>query len=1506
MKTEYDFSKSVRGRFAQRDANVSFPTLDKKAVWVGPDGPLGEFIVKESKRTLDSYCAQPNRVTEDANDEQFTAYGGYAHRQLFELVQNSADALLDAPNGKSILIRLTEGFLYCADDGEPIDQRGVTALMFSRLSSKRRTGQIGRFGLGFKSVLRVSNAPEFYSRTGSFRFDSMRAARQIGEITPAERYPVLRLPEPIDPSHERETDEEMEELMSWATNIVRLPLEPGAHVDLAQQIRDFPPEFLLFVDHVRYLTLEVGETSRSFILQDRQGEFHLDTGEGTSRWRLFNTTHTLSHEGRSDWGVNEDSGNVKISWAAPLDRLDRPGQFWAFFPTQTASLVAGILNARWKTNEDRQNLLQGPYNNELIKSAAAMIAKALPSLATSDDPARHLDALPRRHDGADSKQASLLRKYLFANLHDSEIVPDQNGNLHVCGAIFYPPGELTSGQNIDAKPFERWAAYPGRPSHWLHHKALTPIRLARIDRLFHPEREPSRWLSWGAPRASIAEWLQALVEGKEADQAILASEAAIQTAVIIPPDKRSHEVLGEIVLTASGDWLSPDRGNLFLPNESLIDYGTVDLGSCVHPKLTSNRDTLSALRELGLKPQSLETRFRLVAERILENDGGGELSADLHRDFWTTSRKLPTELATDVIREYREEGVETWSTKLRVRTRTGDWKPLHSVLLPGKIVPGDGSRDGEVAVDTGFHEADSELLHALGISEAPRDRCDLSVEPWFQHFLNACRGRFTSRKLKRNPHSHLLKFETNTGRGPLEVLCLLSNEGSARYTDILLSSETTYRPWTMVHMSQNPCPSLKCESPTVWMLRRRGRVRTAGGIVPLANALGPQPKSAEALHALLVHPEAERIKSTFNLAEPTPEFFGEDDPVPLTDIWPGLGQYLPEYRRSCNLIRCERIHVLGQPLECILHATNIHLADTVGDDEPRKLQLVVEELELGLDVHEIDAILNRRTPIEMETKRAGVRQNTTDSERLLAAVGEQVLRAGLPTSLLAVLESDGVELKGVDVAEAAIATWHTDALKQHKEALDPLGPPSRWAGSQRAVEFVRSLGFSSEWAGEREGKRDSFLVVEGPFSLPDLHDYQRTIVENVRNMLCNDQGVESVRRGIISMPTGSGKTRVAVQAIIEAMRYDGFAGGVLWVADRDELCEQAVEAWRQVWSGVGMIETRLLISRMWAGLESPQPTSELHVIVTTVQTLNSRLSDWPDEYGFLANFGLVVFDEAHRSIARSFTSVMQEIGLTRFQRPEEPFLLGLTATPYRGRDEEETKRLVSRYGSSRLDMGAFASDKPEDVVRELQDMGVLAQADHETIEGETFPLEEILDRSLDREEVERKLKEWLALPWLPQRVEERIGQSAERTKRIIETYESHIDPEWPTLIFATSVEHAQTIAALLNGMGIRARAVSGTTVAATRRRVVENFRSGEIKALVNYGVFREGFDAPKTRAIIVARPVYSPNLYFQMIGRGLRGPLNGGGDRCLILNVQDNIENFDGKLAFSELDWLWA
>ena len=287
---------------------------------------------------------------------------------------------------------------------------------------------------------------------------------------------------------------------------------------------------------------------------------------------------------------------------------------------------------------------------------------------------------------------------------------------------------------------------------------------------------------------------------------------------------------------------------------------------------------------------------------------------------------------------------------------------------------------------------------------------------------------------------------------------------------------------------------------------------------------------------------------------------------------------------------------------------------------------------------------------------------------------------------------------------------------------------------------------------------------------------------------------------------------------------------------------------------------------MWGGQPTPLPTASMHVIVATIQTLSARIARHPDKYEFLADFRILVFDEAHRSVAPTFTSVMQELGLTRWRKADEPVLIGLTATPYRGRDERETERLVNRYGSSRLDEGAFDSDDPEDVIKELQRMNVLARADHSTIQGGRFHLSGS----------ELELSE--NVPWLPQSVEARIAGDTERTRRIVETYRSQVSPEWPTLIFATSVEHSKTIAALLTARGVSARTVSAETDTSIRRRIVEQFRSGEIRVLVNYGIFREGFDAPKTRAIIVARPVYSPNLYFQMVGRGLRGKLNGGND----------------------------
>ena len=57
---------------------------------------------------------------------------------------------------------------------------------------------------------------------------------------------------------------------------------------------------------------------------------------------------------------------------------------------------------------------------------------------------------------------------------------------------------------------------------------------------------------------------------------------------------------------------------------------------------------------------------------------------------------------------------------------------------------------------------------------------------------------------------------------------------------------------------------------------------------------------------------------------------------------------------------------------------------------------------------------------------------------------------------------------------------------------------------------------------------------------------------------------------------------------------------------------------------------------MWAGQPRPLPTGEMHVIVATIQTLSAKIARQPEYYEFLADFKLLVFDVAHRSVAPHF------------------------------------------------------------------------------------------------------------------------------------------------------------------------------------------------------------------------------------------------------------------------------
>jgi superfamily II DNA or RNA helicase len=124
-----------------------------------------------------------------------------------------------------------------------------------------------------------------------------------------------------------------------------------------------------------------------------------------------------------------------------------------------------------------------------------------------------------------------------------------------------------------------------------------------------------------------------------------------------------------------------------------------------------------------------------------------------------------------------------------------------------------------------------------------------------------------------------------------------------------------------------------------------------------------------------------------------------------------------------------------------------------------------------------------------------------------------------------------------------------------------------------------------------------------------------------------------------------------------------------------------------------------------------------------------------------------------------------------------------------------------------------------------------------------------------------------------------LGDSDEREQALLHGVAKPLIDELvgdrQAILFSPGQEHAAKITAALNSYpGVYAACVIDSTIPSERDRIVEDYKLGAIKILVNCMVFSEGFDAPKTSVIANCRSTKSKSLIAQFIGRGTR-PLPG-------------------------------
>jgi superfamily II DNA or RNA helicase len=379
-----------------------------------------------------------------------------------------------------------------------------------------------------------------------------------------------------------------------------------------------------------------------------------------------------------------------------------------------------------------------------------------------------------------------------------------------------------------------------------------------------------------------------------------------------------------------------------------------------------------------------------------------------------------------------------------------------------------------------------------------------------------------------------------------------------------------------------------------------------------------------------------------------------------------------------------------------------------------------------------------------------------------------------------------------------------------------------------------------------------------------LRDYQRAAVAAVL-----DAGNQGRQRILCALPTGTGKTPVAVHVV--AAR----AGRALFLVHRDELVAQALERFAAVLPSVRV-----------GVVKAERDDGAAPIVIASVQTLArpkrlERLRDVADRLG--QPFTTIVVDEAHHAVATSYRAVLYGLGAIardpiataeavaaaqargrpapraiiplRESVPGGPLVLGLTATPARGDGlglDIVFQSIV--YQRTLLEMI---------VAGWLADLRVLAVGSGIDLAGvRTTTTEQGRDYDAGQ----------LGAALMAQGVPQELAAA----------YLAHA-PERTALVFVPSVEMAQATTAAFQAANVATGLVTGSTPPAERQQVIAALRRRELRVLVNVAVLTEGFDAPAVDCIIVGRPTQRRPLYTQIIGRGTR-TYPGKAD-CLVLEL---------------------
>jgi superfamily II DNA or RNA helicase len=318
--------------------------------------------------------------------------------------------------------------------------------------------------------------------------------------------------------------------------------------------------------------------------------------------------------------------------------------------------------------------------------------------------------------------------------------------------------------------------------------------------------------------------------------------------------------------------------------------------------------------------------------------------------------------------------------------------------------------------------------------------------------------------------------------------------------------------------------------------------------------------------------------------------------------------------------------------------------------------------------------------------------------------------------------------------------------------------------------------------------------------------------------------------GLVVLPPGSGKTRVAAEDALSCN-----AQCVLYIAHTHEILDVAKSEFEAKF-GVTNVTSH-------DGLESLRNLNQVNLV--TVQLLHRYLAQ-----ANLAQVDYAVIDEFHHAAAKTYRMILQAISPT--------YLLGLTATPFRG-DNQDVLRLCQDNQIVSFDLRSGVNSG---ILSPYHYFGCFDNVNYSDIRYNN-----------SRYDI-RDLERALLIP--------------ERDQAIIKKWSELADGK-PTIAFCCTHEHALRMAMSFTSAGISAGVYISSTPSDERATLLDHLAAGQISVLCVVDIFNEGADLPFIECLLFLRPSESKRILYQQLGRGLRQYV--GKKQCIAIDFIGNFKN---------------